>query len=80
MSWQVHEAKSRFSELIERARTEGPQLITRHGKDRAVVVSIEEFRKLGAARPDFREYLLSGPKVDDFDIERPRDLGREVEL
>lgn len=76
--WQVHEAKSRFSELIERAQSEGPQVITRHGKERAVVLSIEAYRQLQAARPDFKQYLLSGPRIDDFEIDRPRDLGREV--
>ena len=78
--WQVYEAKRKFSELIELAQSEGPQVITRHGKDRAVVLSMAEYRKLEAAKPDFKEFLLSGPKVDDFDIERSRDVGREVEL
>ena len=78
--WQVHEAKRKFSELIERARAEGPQTITRHGRERAVVLSIEAYRKLEAAKPDFKAYLLAGPKLDDFAVERPRDLGREVEL
>ena len=45
-SWQVQEAKSRFSEVIERARTEGPQTITRHGAERAVVISIEDYHAL----------------------------------
>lgn len=78
--WQVHDAKRRLSELIELAWTEGPQVITRHGKERVVVISVEEYRKLEAARPDFKDYLLSGPKVDDLEIERPRDLGRDVDL
>ena len=78
--WQVHDAKRRLSELIELAQDEGPQVITRHGKDRAVVLSVPEFRKLEAAQPDFKAYLLSGPKVDDFEIERPPDPGRVVEL
>ncbi len=80
VKWQVHDAKRRLSEVIELAQTEGPQVITRHGKERAVVLSAEDYRKLEAAKPDFKEYLLSGPKVDDLEIERPRDLGREVEL
>ena len=78
--WPVNEAKSRFSELIEQAQTEGPQLIRRHGKDRAVVLSVADYEKLEAAKPDFRASLLSGPKLDDLDIERARDPGREVEL
>ena len=62
------------------AETDGPQVITRHGDNKAGVLSIEEYLKLEAAQPDFKQYLLSGPKVDDFDIERPRDTGREIEL
>jgi prevent-host-death family protein len=80
MRWQVNEAKSRLTELIQVAQKEGPQVITRHGVDTAVVLSIEDFHKLEAAKPDFRDYLLSGPKLDAFDIDRPRDFGREIEL
>lgn len=79
-TWQVQQAKTRLSEVIERARTEGPQIITRHGTERAVVLSIEEYRVLMAHQPDFKAHLLGGPKVDDFAIERDRDTGRNVEL
>jgi antitoxin Phd len=72
--------KTRLSEVIERARTEGPQTITRHGTERAVVLSIEDYHALAAHKPDFKAYLLGGPKVDDFSIERGRDTGRAVEL
>ena len=77
--WQVFEAKRRLSELIERAQTEGPQVITRHGRERAVVLSIDAYRELEAAKPDFKAYLLAGPKADDFEIDRPHYLGRAVE-
>jgi prevent-host-death family protein len=78
--WQVQDAKSRFSELLDRAWVEGPQTITRHGTDRAVVLSIEEYLALTALKPNFKTYLLGGPKVDDFSIERDRDTGRDIEL
>jgi antitoxin Phd len=78
--WPVQEAKARFSELMERALTEGPQTITRHGAERVVVVSIEEYRVLAAHRPDFKAHLLGGPKVDEFPIERDPDTGRDVEF
>lgn len=78
--WQVQQAKARLSEVIDEAQLKGPQTITRHGEDRAVVLSIEDFRKLTANRPDLRAYLLGGPKVDDFDVERDRDSGREIAL
>jgi antitoxin Phd len=79
-AWQIQEAKARFSEVIARACREGPQTITRHGTERAVVLSIEDYRALTAGRPDFRAHLLGGPKVENFSIERDRDTGREIDL
>lgn len=79
-TWQVQEAKTRLSEVIERAHSEGPQTITRHGAARAVVLSIEEYRALAALKPDFKAHLLGGPKVDDFVVERDPDTGRTVEI
>lgn len=78
--WQVQEAKARFSEVVEKARTEGPQTITRHGRERAVLLSIEDYRALLSRQTDIRELLLGGPKVDDFTIERDGDHGREIAL
>jgi antitoxin Phd len=78
--WQVQEAKMRLSEVIDKAQTKGPQLITRHGIERAVVLSIDDFRSLTADKPDLRAYLLGGPKVDDFRVRRSRDTGREIAL
>ena len=79
-TWQVQNAKTRLSEVIERARAEGPQMITKHGKERAVVLSIEDYRVLAAHRPDFKSYLLDGPKVDEFTVERTQDAGRNIEF
>lgn len=45
-AWSVAEAKARFSEVVDRARSEGPQLVTRNGKDAAVIVSAEEWARL----------------------------------
>ncbi len=82
--WQVQEAKTRLSEVIEEASLEGPQFITRHGTERAVVLSIADYRSLTASQPDLRSYLLGGPKVDSFEVPRDRDLnqrrGRRVNL
>jgi len=78
--WQVQEAKTRFSEVIEEAQSKGPQIITRHGAERAVVLSFDDFRSLTAHKPGLKEYLLGGPKFDDFEVERDRDTGREISL
>ena len=79
-AWQVQDAKTRLSELIEKAQLEGPQAITRHGHARAVLLSIEDYRTLSGTHPDFKCWLLGGPKVDDLPLERSKDTGREIEL
>jgi len=73
--WKVQEAKSRFSELLDKANEDGPQVIARHGKDRAVVLSMEEYRRLLAERPNFNDWLLSAPKVN-LKIRRRKDRPR----
>lgn len=44
--WLLQDAKARFSELVRRVRTEGPQHVTVHGRDEVVVIAAEEFRRL----------------------------------
>ncbi len=64
--WQVQEAKTRLSEVIDEAQSAGPQIITRHGSERALILSITDYRALTAHKPNLRDHLLGGPKVDDF--------------
>jgi antitoxin Phd len=78
--WQIQEAKTRLSEVIEEANTKGPQFITRHGSERAVILSITDYRALTAHKPNLKEYLLGGPKVDSFEVPRDHDRGRKVRL
>ena len=78
--WQIQEAKTHFSEVIEEANSNGPQVITRHGSERAVILSVADYRTLTAHKPDLREYLLGGPKVDGFEVKRDRDTGRKIRL
>jgi prevent-host-death family protein len=79
MIWQLQEAKQKFSQLVRRAMEEGPQTVTRHGEEAVVVISAREFRRL-KGQPDFKQFLLSGPGFDDLDLERQRDLPRDVDL
>jgi len=78
--WQVQEAKTKLSEVIEEAISKGPQIITRHGSERAVILSIAEYRALTAHKPDLRAYLLGGPKLESFEVTREHDAGRDVNL
>jgi prevent-host-death family protein len=80
MPWQIQEAKQRFSELIRRALDEGPQVVTRHGKEIVVVVSAADFEHLARGKPNFKDFLLSGPDLSVLELERVRNLPREIEL
>lgn len=78
--WQIQEAKNRFSELLEDAETQGPQIVTRHGAEKAVVLSIADYRRLqepaGSLVDFFRRSPLSGLVLD---FEDRADLGREID-
>jgi prevent-host-death family protein len=78
--WQLQAAKQHFSELVERARRDGPQVVTKHGKEAVVVVSVEEFRRLRGSEPSLIEFIRSAPDFDELDLDRARDRGRPVEL
>jgi len=82
--WQIQTAKARFSEVFRRARTDGPQRITRQGKEGVVMISDEQYEQLmvKSRQPKsivqfFRESPLAGL---DLDLERDQDTGRDVEL
>jgi prevent-host-death family protein len=67
MEWQLQEAKNRFSELVQRAKREGPQTVTLRGERTAVVLSVEAYDALVADRPTLVDHLLSGtPWPDDL--------------
>ena len=78
-NWQMPDAQSRLREVIEKALHEGPQTITDNGVE-VIVLAESEFRLLANRKPTFVEFLLSGPKVDDFTIERDLDTGRDFEF
>ena len=81
-TWQVQTAKARFNELFRRARTEGPQLITRQGKEGVVMIADEQYERLIATANQpksllqfFRESPLVGLELD---FDRERDEGRSL--
>ena len=64
MTWQLQEAKAKFSQLVQRAIDEGPQTVTRHGKEAVVVLSAAEYEKLRGKEPTLLEVIMSGPEGD----------------
>ncbi len=80
-TWQLQEAKNRFSEVVEKALDEGPQVITRRGKVAVVVLSIKDFKKFSQPRSSLVEFFASSPlKGLKLDLSRSMDTGREVDL
>jgi prevent-host-death family protein len=60
-TWTVAEAKAKFSELIHKAKTEGPQKITKHGRTTAVVVAAEEWSRKTERKGNLAEFLSASP-------------------
>jgi prevent-host-death family protein len=79
MNWQLQDAKSKFSQVVNRAMKEGPQIVTKHGQEVVVVLSMEEYRKLIEQKPTLFELLTSSPFAGSkLEIVRDKeDFGRE---
>ena len=84
MPWQIQTAKARFSEVFRLARSQGPQRITRQGKEGVVMIADEEYEKLigKAHQPkDLWQFFRESPLVGlELEFERDKDTGRDIEL
>jgi antitoxin Phd len=83
-SWQLQTAKAQFSEVFRRARAEGPQVITRQGKEAVVVIPVEQFEGLltrGLSPKSLSQFFRESPLAGlDLPFERDRDTGRKIDL
>jgi prevent-host-death family protein len=80
-SWSVASAKARFSEMIEKAKTEGPQTVTRNGRPAAVLVSVEEWERKTARKGTFADFLLNSPlRGSGIDLTRDDQPPRDIDL
>jgi prevent-host-death family protein len=78
-TWSLAEAKAKFSEVVERARTTGPQHVTRNGKDAVVVVSAAEWERRVNTPSTLYEFLERSPlKGGQLDLDRDPDTGRDL--
>ena len=78
-TWQLQEAKSRFSELVDRTLTEGPQLVTRRGTEAVVVIAAPEFHRLYSGL-SLRDVLRNAPRGEPLNLERSDEPVREIGL
>ena len=81
MTWQLQEAKNRFREILANALSAGPQIVTRKGIEMAVVLSMDDFRKLKKSDSDIIDFFRKAPLYGvDLDIDRRKQESRPVEL
>jgi prevent-host-death family protein len=80
--WQLQEAKQHFSELIRAVQTRGPQIVTKHGEQVAVVLDIVDYRRMTGVEvvADFKSFLASAPDLSELEIERSTEPAREVDF
>ena len=80
-TWQLQEAKNKFSKLVEKAQHEGPQFVTKHGKKSVVVLSVEEYKKIVKPKSNLFQFIQTSPLSKTLiNIERDKSLGRDIEL
>lgn len=81
-AWKLEDAKARFSEVVRRAKREGPQRVTYRGEDAVVVVSADEFDRMQARRRPRQRLVdfLRTTALGEIAVERELDRGRELPL
>ncbi len=82
-TWQLQEAKNKFSQLVEKARKFGPQIVTKHGKEAVVVLSFEDYKKMIRPKDNLVEFLRKSPLSQseiDCSALRQKDKPRDIIL
>ncbi len=79
-TWQLQEAKSRFSEVVDLTLTEGPQLVTRRGAEAVVILAAGDYRRLVGDAPNLIDHLLNAPRGEALVITRSNESIRDLDL
>jgi antitoxin Phd len=79
--WQLQEAKSKFSQLVERTLVKGVQIVTRHGRKTVAILPFEEYERLTQPVDSLAQFLLASPLPgSDLVIERDQEAPRNIEI
>jgi prevent-host-death family protein len=79
--WQLQEAKNKFSNLVDKARHDGPQVVTKHGKESVVIIAIEDYQKFNKPTSDLISFFKKSPLSDiNLDLTRDKSSSRNIEL
>ena len=80
-TWQLQDAKNRFSELVERTLKDGAQVVTRHGRKAVVVLAYDEYERLTRPAQNLAQFLLQSPLAgSELEIQRDRGLPGAIEF
>ncbi|MCX7201828.1 MAG: type II toxin-antitoxin system Phd/YefM family antitoxin [Burkholderiales bacterium] len=79
-TWQLQEAKSRFSEVVDLTLKEGPQMVTRRGEEAVVILAADEYRRLSGQTPRLMDCLLNAPRGEPLVLERSPEAVRDIAL
>lgn len=80
-TWQLQEAKNKLSELVEKALSDGPQIITKRGVETAIVLSYQDYRKMVASQKKLSQFFRESPLVGvELDLTRDTSPIRDVTL
>lgn len=80
-TWQLQEAKAKFSQVVERTLTQGAQFITRRGKKAVVLLPYEEYQQIIERKDSLARFLLDSPLAGcEVDIQRQADLPRDIRI
>ena len=79
-TWQLQEAKSRFSEVVELSLKEGPQWVTRRGEEAVVILAAQDYRRLSGDAPQLMDCLLHAPRGDALVLDRSPEAIRDLVL
>ncbi len=79
--WQLQDAKNRFSEVVDNAVQQGPQVVTKRGKEAVVIISIEQYRKMQQPKNTLVDFFQASPlKGVDLDLTRDQSPARDIDL
>ena len=79
--WQLQDAKSKFSQLVDNAMRHEPQIVTKHGNNAVVVISFEDYLKFIKPKDNLVSFLRGSPLMGlDLEITRNKDTPRDIEL
>lgn len=79
-TWQLQEAKTRFSEVVDLTLKDGPQLVTRRGEEAVVILAADEYRRLSGQTPSLLDCLIHAPRGEALVFERSAEAIRDIAL